>query len=303
MDIQNFLCFSTTWYTVVLIACFTYFFFAVLSAIFTRESGFLKYSSIFHDNLVISLALLAVFQRILSTRIAIPLEFHALTKNRRWEMLTTCELTSYCHFFLQLNFIFSLYGVFYSLPLKITSNTPISKFISNENLKEKSKNGVFHSQRLLTLVNKMADKFWCSLQRVLGKICQSKSSRYIQSQAKVVILLQWTLAVCCSLVFACKNVFTFPKTIFLCCFKPINVGVGTKVFFASTLVANVFTIVVIVWLTKNRILRMVVTANRLHISSTMRSGFTIWKTWISWKICWESKPRGNRVLIFRILLS
>lgn len=280
IDVETLLCFSTTWYAVVLLACFMYFFFAVLSTVFTKESGFLKYSSAFHDNMVFSLAILAVFQRVLSSRIAIPLEFQAIAKHRKWSMLTTCEVSSYVHFFLQLNFLFSLFGVVYSLPLRIASTTPISMLILHEKPKKKKhKQDFFDLRQYLSkfanIANKMAVRVWRRSLRTLVKVLLSKSPRLIQSQAKLIIFFQWAIALLCSLFVACKNVFVFPKTIFLCCFNPLHLGFGIQLYFASLLVANVFAILVIVWLTKNRILRMFVTANRLHINETLRNGFTV----------------------------
>jgi hypothetical protein len=267
-SIQTFICNSSNWYTLVLSSSLIYFVIAVLSTLFTKESGFLKFSSVFYDNVVISFALTAVFQRFLSTKTFIALECHVFTSNG-WSVLSTCELTAYIHFYLQLNGLFSLCGLLYTVQTFSRGRK------LHDKVEETNEAEAGNSQCIMGNICAQTIKITLSLRCLSGSRRHGNSSRFILGHAKRFIILQWCLGLAITLALVFSGLLSFPKTIFICCFVPLHINIIVKVIFAVVFVSNLFAIVLIFRLTKNRLLRMLVSVNHKKMIGDVASGFTI----------------------------
>lgn len=268
MDIQIFMCNSSSWYTLVISSSLIYFVFAVLSTLFTKESGFLKFNSVFHDNMVISLAVISVYQRFLSTMTFFPLEFNVLTASG-WSLVSTCEVTAYIHFYLQFNCLLSLVGLVYTRTSKTSPRDDIlhDKCTEEENTKT---TGNSLCSKIKNLAMSLRSRCIC-----LPESHRHGNSRFLLWQAKRFIIYQWCSGLGITLVIAFSGFVRFSKTFFVCCFMPLRINIFVKMFCCAVFASNLFTILFIFWLTKNRVLRMLVSVNHKQKIGDARTGFTI----------------------------
>lgn len=269
MDIQIFMCNSSTWYTLVLSSSLIYFVFAILSTLFTKESGFLKFNSVFHDNMVICLAVAAVYQRFLSTRTFYPLEFNILTASG-WSLVSTCEVTAYVHFYLQFNCLLSLVGLLYTRTSKTSSkDDALHDEFSDEDDKLKNNVNSFCS-KIKKLALSLRSRCLC-----LPETRRHGNPRLVLWHAKRFIIYQWCSGLGITLIIAFSGFVRLHKTFFFCCFMPLRVNIFVRCFLCAVFASNLFTILFIFWLTKNRVLRMLASVNHKQRTGDARTGFTI----------------------------
>ena len=202
---------SDAWYSVTIYMAVLYFVIALTCMILTRETGRLKEISIFHDDLVISLLLPALLHRLVILRVAVPLQMKLPTASG-WVHFSTCQLSGYLDFHLQINNVLALFITIYA-EIYIRRNARLK--------------------------------------------CYRKSG---QCRALKLILLQWIMGFSIAFFSAWFGLFRLSSSSNICCFAPLYRKNLQQVLLHLSLLTYLSSACLIIWLTKRRVLRLIVTA-------------------------------------------